>query len=191
MTKNENSVLSIVGIGGTLRPGSSTEKAVNCVLQHAQALGAETRSFAGTALAFPYYDPTDEDREEKITDFLQAIKNANAVIIASPAYHGGISGLVKNAIDYLQDLAADENVYLENKAVGCIGTGYGWQGANATLQALRMVSHSLRGWVTPLGIALNSAENHFDENGRCHTDTVDNQFCIMARELVDFASRDR
>jgi FMN reductase len=188
MKSTDNIRISIVGIGGTLRPSSSTEKAVNCVLKHAESRGANISLFAGPSLDFPFYDPRISERSEMITDYQQAVRNADALVIASPAYHGGISGLVKNAIDYLEDMAKDPDVYLENKAVACIGTGYGWQGANSTLQALRMVVRSLRGWVSPLGIALNTAENHFADDGSCHTEAVDNQFQIMAQELIDFVS---
>jgi len=56
--------------------------------------------------------------------------------------------------------------------VGCIATAAGWLGAVNTLGALRDIVHALRGWPTPLGAAINSAENVFDEEGTCKVPRV-------------------
>ncbi|MGD9662538.1 MAG: NADPH-dependent FMN reductase [Porticoccaceae bacterium] len=178
----------IVGIGGTLRAGSSTERAVQGVLRHAQAAGAKTIMYSGPAVNFPMYAPENPERSPEALQYIEDIRNADAVIFGSPGYHGGISGLIKNAIDYTEDMSKDTNVYLAGKAVGCVATGFGWQGANSALHALRLVVHALRGWVTPLGIALNTKEKLFDENGNCLRDDVDGQLKIMAAELIEFAS---
>ena len=48
---------SIIGIGGTVRPSSSTETALACSLRRAEALGARTRIFGGEFLAkLPLFD---------------------------------------------------------------------------------------------------------------------------------------
>ena len=50
----------IVGVGGTLRPGSSSETALQLALDAARRNGAETVSFAAKDLQLPYYDrPAD------------------------------------------------------------------------------------------------------------------------------------
>ena len=113
------------------------------------------------------------------------IEALRAVVIGSPGYHGRISGLVKNALDYTEDMAGDSNPYFTNKSVGCIATGAGWQGANSTLHALRSVVHALRGWPTPLGIALNSKEALFDANGLAIHGEVDAQLKVMAAQLLE------
>ena len=42
------------------------------------------------------------------------------MIVATPGYHGGLSGLVKNALDYIEDLANDDRPYLEGRVVGTV-----------------------------------------------------------------------
>ena len=81
-------------------------------------------------------------------------------------------------------------VYLDGMAVGCVGTGAGWQGANATLTALRSVTHALRAWPTPIGIAINTAEPPFDNDGRCLSPALLAQADAMARQILAFANRD-
>jgi hypothetical protein len=46
---------------------------------------------------------------------------------------GGISGLVKNALDYVEDLRDHELPYLDGRAVGCIGCAYRRQATTTTL----------------------------------------------------------
>jgi len=176
----------IVGIGGTTRPGSSTESALRVALRHAETLGAETRLFGGEALAaLEGYSPEQASRSEGQRAIVEAVRKADAVIFASPGYHGGVSGLVKNAIDLLEDLRADQRVYLDGMPVGCIVTAAGWQGCNTTLGAMRSIVHALRGWPTPLGVTLNTAGvKLFDATGECTDEQVAASLRMLAEQVV-------
>jgi len=176
----------IVGIGGTTRPGSSTESALRVALRHAETLGAETLLFGGEALAaLEGYSPEQTSRSEGQRAIVEAVRRADAVIFASPGYHGGVSGLVKNAIDLLEDLRADSRVYLDGMPVGCIVTAAGWQGCNTTLGAMRSIVHALRGWPTPLGVTLNTAGvKLFDANGDCSDEQVAASLRVLAEQVV-------
>jgi len=178
----------IVGIGGTTRPGSSTESALRAALQYAEALGAETQLFGGEALStLDVYSPEQRERSPAQRAIVDAVRRADAVILASPGYHGGVSGLVKNAIDLLEDLRADERVYLDGMPVGCIVTAAGWQGCNTTLGAMRSIVHALRGWPTPLGVGINSTTKCFAPDGTCLDEAVAGQLRMMAGQVVQFA----
>ncbi len=175
----------VVALSGTLRGGSSTEAAMRRVLHHAEKLGAETRLFAGEQLDLPLYTPGNVSDDPRVLRLVEALRAADAIILGSPGYHGGISGAVKNAIDYTEELARDPSPYFAGKPVGCVAAGSGWQGCNATLVALRGVVHALRGWPTPLGIAINTIGGPFDPEGNCAPE-LDNSFAIVARELLGF-----
>ena len=97
--------MKIVGIGGTLRDGSSTERLVAAVLEACASMGAQTQMFGGSALkALPLFNPESAERTVGERALVDAVRAADAVVIGSPGYHGGVSGLVKNAIDLLEDL---------------------------------------------------------------------------------------
>jgi FMN reductase len=108
------------------------------------------------------------------------------VIIASPGYHGGPSGVVKNALDYLEELRADERPYLDGRAVGVIVCAAGWQATTTTLISLRSMVHALRGWPTPLGVAINSIEAPCDPDG-VYREPVRTQLEILGRQVTEFA----
>jgi FMN reductase len=176
----------IVGIGGTARPNSSSELAVRVALQAAETAGAETVMFDGPALLLPLYDPTDSTRTEGAMRLVSALRSAHGIIIGSPGYHGSMSGLIKNALDYTEDMRDDDASYFDGRAVGCIATAAGWQATGTTLSAMRSVVHALRGWNTPLGVAINSAQKVF-EAGVCVDEAVARSLTVMAHQVVEFA----
>ncbi|QRG04651.1 NAD(P)H-dependent oxidoreductase [Xanthobacter dioxanivorans] len=180
----------IMGIGGTLRINSSTELAVRRVLKHASDLGAKTEMFAGADLAFPFYDPSAA-LPAAASPLISALRRADAVVIGSPGYHGSVSGLIKNALDYVEATAGDALPYFTGRPVACLATGAGWQGANTTLGVLRSIVHALRGWPTPLGAALNSQVKLFTVEGECLLPEVDSQLQIMAGQLMEFQGAPR
>lgn len=180
----------IVGIGGTTKAGSSTEKALLACLAAAARLGAKTQVIPGTQLAtLPLYSPEETARSVQQREFVATVRDADGLILATPAYHAGMSGLLKNAIDLLEDLREAPRPYLDGRAVGCIVTAYGWQGAGTTLTSVRTIVHALRGWPTPLGITLNTAEPLFDAAGSCLDQRAQTQFELLAAQVVGFARR--
>ena len=176
----------IVGIGGTTRDGSTSEQALVIALKAAQAAGAETEMFAGKDLQLPMYDPDPGSMTEAAKNLVASLRRADGVIFASPCYHGGVSGLIKNAIDYIEEMRADDRVYLDGRAVGAIGCGYGFQGPGMVLAQLRQMTHALRGWPVPLGVGVNAAVVKFKDGG-CSEPAIAKQIEIMAGQVVEFA----
>ena len=177
----------VVGLGGTVRPGSSSEKALIKALATAEAAGARTELFGGAFLAgLPIYNPHDPFDGPEMGRFLAEISAADGVIVSTPGYHGSISGLVKNALDSLEGLRDDARPYFDGRAVGCIVSAGGAQAAGSTLATLRSIIHALRGWPTPLGVGVNSFVVKF-KNGECEDAGVAKQIEVMAQQVVEFA----
>jgi FMN reductase len=177
----------IVGIGGTTNPGSSTERALALALEAARGAGASVRMFDGPGLAaLPHYTPGAAAASEVARDLVAAVRAADGLIIASPGYHGSVSGLVKNAIDYFEETAKDARVYLDGLPVGLIVTAYGWQATGSTLGTLRSIVHALRGWPTPLGAAIK-AHNGLFADGSCTDPSAVAQLDLVGRQVCEFA----
>jgi FMN reductase len=181
----------IVGLGGTLRANSSTERALRHCLAAVERQGGRTRLFAAEELDLPMYAPHELERTPRALELVKALRDADAVVVGSPGYHGAVSGLVKNALDYIEDLREDPRVYLDNTPWGCISCAYGWQAAVGTLTQLRSIGHALRAWPTPLGVAINSADAVWAPSGEL-ADTaqgraVADQLELLASQLLAFA----
>ena len=161
------------------------------VLDAAERAGARTLLVSGPALQLPMYQPENPDRCAAARELVTQLALADGIVIGSPGYHGSISGLVKNALDYAEDLRGDQRPYFSGRAVGCIATAGGWPGAVNTLGALREIVHALRGWPTPLGAAINSSEPVFDEIGLCVEPRVSKILDLIAEEILGFAQQAR
>ena len=178
----------IVGLGGTIRAGSSTERALTCALRHAETLGAETRLLGGEFLGgLPIFDPRPSEPTAAQLELAEAMRGADGVIVASPGYHGSISGVIKNALDTLEMTSRDAQPYLAGRPVGTIITAAGAQAGGTTLMALRAIIHALRGWPTPFGAALNAGADLFDETGACRDEKDSWQLVTVAEQVVEFA----
>jgi len=178
----------IVGIGGTARPNSTSERAVVEALRSAERLGAETRLFDGVFVSgLPLYVPDRKERTEPERDYIETMRRCDGVIVGTPGYHGSLSGPVKNILDLLEDTARDERPYLEGRAFGCVVTAYGWQACGTTLVALRMIAHALRAWPTPFGAALNASTPLFETDGTCIDAKIERQLAVVASQVVEFA----
>ena len=89
----------IVGLGGTTREGSSTEKALSLALRAAASQGADTLLLCGSDIDLPAYVP-GATSNTKANRIMAELGRADGIILGTPGYHGGLSGLVKNALDY-------------------------------------------------------------------------------------------
>lgn len=176
--------IRIVAIGGTVAPGSTTEQTLQVAAAKARGQGAEVTVFGGEYLAgLPHYRSAAHGSSDG-AELVEAVRRADGVLIASPGYHGTISGLVKNALDYLEDLAKDERPYLDGRAVGLIATAYGDQATMSTIQTLRSIVHALRGWPTPMGATVRTYPGLFSAAGECLDDRARMQLELVGEHVV-------
>jgi len=182
-------MISIVAIGGTVRSNSSTHCALQCAVAATRATGAEVMVFDGDyLLTLPFYGGPGHGAGDG-AGLVEAVRRADGVILATPGYHGTMSGLVKNAIDYFEDLAGDERPYLHGRAVGLIATAYGHQAAMSSLLSLRTIVHALRGWPTPFGAAVRTANGLFDKAGTCGDPVIAAQLALVGQQVALGAQR--
>jgi FMN reductase len=173
----------VVAIGGSARPGSTTEQLLRMVAAGIGP-GAQVTFCCGPDLLLPPYAPGR--LVSPAARLVAAVQEADAVLIGSPGYHGSMSGSVKNVLDYLESLSVGEPAYLDGKVVGCVATAAGWQAAVNTLGALRQVAQALRGWCTPYGIAVNVADGYLDAAGALRADRLAPQVDILAAQIRQF-----
>ncbi len=183
----------IVGLGGSLRAGSASLVALRAALDAAQAAGAETRLLDLRELALPLYRPDLAAPADygtrvapRIEHLLAVSRWADGFIWASPAYHGSMSGALKNALDYLEFLRRDDPPYLHGRVVGLVGVGSGAIGAINVLTQLTHVAHALRASVVPLAVPITGAGRAI-RDGAVIDAAIARRLDGMARELVALA----
>lgn len=177
----------IVGLGGTTRPHSTSETALRACLREAERLGARTQLFGAEALDLPMYGSAASATDAKAKRLVNALREADGLVLSTPAYHGSLSGLLKNALDYAEELRSDERPYLDMRAVGIVVCAFGPQAIGTTLVTIRSIVHALRGWPTPLGVGVNTSAATFDDKGVSSAPEVNAQLAMLARQVTDFA----
>jgi FMN reductase len=177
----------IVGIGGSTRVSSLTDRLLRYALDRATAGGARTVHFDGPFLATLPVFSLDTATSAPVDLLVRTVAAADGLVVASPGYHGGVSGLVKNGLDHLEALSEDARPYLHGRAVGLIVTAAGWQAVGTTLVSLRSTVHALRGWPTPFAVTVNSARPVYDDAGRLD-EQVAAALRLVADQVVDFAA---
>jgi FMN reductase len=175
----------IVGVGGTLRHNSRSQRALQVALEFAEAEGAETEMLSLYELDLPmfYPDKAKNDYGENVQRLLTALRRADGVLFSTGAYHGILAGVTKNMLDFVELMHEDEIPFLYNRAVGLIATAGGAMADVYTIDSLIHTIHALRGIVVPLTVPIPSAGKVFKE-GAIVDESVVKKLQQFAHETV-------
>ena len=179
----------VVGIGGTLRWGSSSLGALRRALEAAEEAGAQIELLDLRELKLPMYEPGRPlgDYGPEVREFVEAARGADALIISTAAYHGTLAGVTKNALDFTQFLARDERPYLEGRVVGLISTAGGERAAASTTDAMVHVVHALRAIVAPSMVTISGAWRNSDGEGNITDEAYGKRLERLGRLVVEMA----
>ncbi len=175
---------TIVGLSGSLRPGSYTRKAVRIALEGAKEAGADVRllDLRDYDLPFSSGNPKDRNYPPGVYKLRQDIQGADGLILGSPEYHGGMSGILKNAIDLMGFKE------FEGKMIGLVGVSGGLMGATNALVSLRTVGRALHAWVIPDQVSIPQAWRKFDSDGEINDETIRKRLMRLGQELTHYSS---
>lgn len=181
----------VVGIGGTLRDGSTGLRALERALLAAEEAGATTELLDLRELDPPMYQPGRplEEYGENVRRLVEAMRAADAMLWSTAAYHGTLAGVTKNALDFAQFLARDEKPYLQDKVVGLIATAGGNMAAVNAINAMTNVVHALRGVAAPLSVPVAQSWKAFDEEGGISDEEVAGRLESLGRLVVEMATK--
>lgn len=172
-------MVKIVGLAGSLRPGSYSQMALADVASRVEALGAEVEILDLRSLRLPFCDGGDAYPDYPDVERLkQAVLNADGIILVTPEYHGSISGVLKNALDLM---GFEE---FSGKVTGLISVLGGQSNSNA-LNDMRTIMRWIHAWTIPEQVAIGQAWKAFDETGRLIDESLSERLNAFAQSLVD------
>jgi len=172
-------MIKIVGINGSLRPGSYSAMALEVAISRVQGLGVETEIIDLRKLSLPFCNGGDDYSDyPDVAKMQQTVKSAAGLILATPEYHGSVSGVMKNALDLM---SFEE---LSGKVAGLISVLGGQSNSNA-LNDLRIILRWVHAWVIPEQIGLGQAWKVFNEEGKILDEKLSQRFDAFAESLVD------
>lgn len=172
-------MVRVVGIGGSLRTDSYTYQALQVAADRLKALGADVEILDLRSMQLPFCDGGDDYSDYPDVDRLQkTVQAADALVVATPEYHGSVSGVIKNALDLM---SFDQ---LSDKVVGLISILGGQSNSNA-LNDLRLIMRWVHAWVIPEQIAVGQAWKTFSADGKLQDETLSKRFDDFAQSLVE------
>ena len=175
--------LVVTGICGSLRDGSYTRIALKIALQGAEESGATTKliDLRNYDLAFCDGRFNDETYPEDVSKLKEEVGESHGIILGTPEYHSGYSGVLKNALDLM---GFDE---FGGKMVGLLGVAGGSMGATNALNGLRTIGRSLHAWVIPDQVSIPQAGTIFDESGNIKDDKLNERIKDLGKQVTKFA----
>jgi FMN reductase len=174
-----HSPIKIVGIGGSLRPQSYSQHLLSLTGDRLQALGADVEILDLRQLNLPFCNGEKEYSDYPDVEKLrQMVQQADGLVLSTPEYHGGASGVLKNALDLM---SFDQ---LSGKVTGLISVLGGSANSNA-LNELRVVMRWVHAWVIPEQVAVGQAWRAFAADGKLLDKDLSERLDRFATSLID------
>ena len=154
--------MRILGISGSLRRGSHNRRLLRAA-GDALPPGAVLVEWEGLAGLPAFDEDLEASPPEPVQDFLDAIEDADALLIATPEYNASIPGALKNAIDWASRPFPD-NV-LKEKPAAVIGASTGLFGAVWAQAEVRKALKASGAHVLESELPVGLADGAFDGDG--------------------------
>ena len=155
----------ILGISGSLREGSYNRALLRAAAELAPSNGIELTELDLSPIPFYHGDVEAAGDPDAVVDMRRAVHGADALLLATPEYNRGTSGVLKNALDWLSRPALAS--VLRWKPVGVIGASSGRGGTRRAQQQVRDALHYPGAHVLEEPeVAVTLAWEHFDADGR-------------------------
>jgi len=157
----------LLTISGSLRKGSYNRM---LLAQAAEAFGS-AEVIEGN-LDLPLYNGDLEEAEgvpEKVQHLVQQIRDADAIVVGSPEYNKGITGVLKNALDWVSRVPGSA---FKDKPTVVISASAGRTGGEtAQFMTLSCLTQHQARLIPGTAVLIAGAMNAFDEDGRLTDDT--------------------
>jgi NAD(P)H-dependent FMN reductase len=183
MTHASSPAIQVAGICGSLRVGSFTRMALQMALAGAHEAGARTRLIDLREYHLIFCDGKEDESgyPKDVFKLRDDVRAAQGIILATPEYHGGYSGVLKNALDLM---GFEE---FEGKMLGLVGVSGGSMGAFGALNNLRAVGRALHAWVIPEQASVPEAWKVFDAAGSLTDHALEKRLKEVGRQVARFA----
>lgn len=170
--------IQILVLCGSLRKASVTHLALEAAARGIVEAGGVAVWADEWINRLPFCSETSGE-DPAVRAFKAQAAEADGFLIGSPEYHGSLSGLLKNALDFLY---LDET---EDKWAALVGTAGGRQGASSTLNAMRLIARAVRLWVLHDQVSIGSAHKLVDEAGTFTDAEIEGRLHGLGVKLVE------
>src|ERR687885_1781587 len=186
MSTQMETKLKFLGFAGSLRVGSYNKAllraATNLLPQNATL---EIFDLNGIP---PFNQDLEMDMPEKVKEFKSKIREADAILIATPEYNYSVPGVLKNAIDWASRPYGDNS--FDGKPVALMSASPGMLGGVRAQYHLRQSFVYLNMYpVNGPDVIVNFAQQKFDDKGNLVDQNTMKFLGQLLRNLVSWTRR--
>jgi len=169
--------VKIMGICGSYDLDSANGRLLEIFMTHCRDLGAETSIWDNSACHLPLVGEEGCWSDSNVEDFQAKATSMDAFVLSSPEYHGTMSGVMKNNLDWLY------SKHTSGKLFALMST-LGGQSSNNTLNHMRIAARWIHGWVIPEQVAVPNVKNAFNDDGEIIDEGINERIKVMAESLI-------
>jgi chromate reductase len=163
--------VNILALAGSTREGSFNKRLLSIAISSAEDAGAQVTRVELKDLALPLYDgdlEAEHGLPAKAKELKRMMVAHDGLLFASPEYNSAVSGVLKNAIDWVSRPEPGEPslVAFTGKVAAIMSASPGALGGLRGLFALRQILSNIGVLVLPDQIAINRAAEAFDDSGK-------------------------
>jgi NAD(P)H-dependent FMN reductase len=161
----------ILAFAGSTRTDSFNKKLVHLAALGAEAAGADVTLIDLRDYPLAFYDGDNETRDgvpPNAGKLKQLFLDHDGLLIASPEYNSGLSGVLKNTLDWVSRPATDTEKPLAcftGKVAAILSASPGGLGGMRGLVQLRSILGNIQVLVLPDQISIAEAHNAFHPDG--------------------------
>jgi NAD(P)H-dependent FMN reductase len=174
----EGSLTRILGVAGSPRENSNSTRILSTLLGiAANRFSADVHLLNLRETKLPFYSPTLSPADmfyKNVKTISKEVEWADAFILASPDYHGSMSGTMKNFLDHFWEEFA-------GKTFGYLCTSH--EKGLTVMDQMRTAVRQCYGWSMPYGVSVNSGQD-FNASGEIVNSQLSNRLNMLARDLV-------
>ena len=180
--------MRVLGISGSLRQGSHNTALLRVAGERLPA-GVELEIFEGLADVPPYNEDDDVGTgPAAVASIREAIRDADAVLVATPEYNHSIPGQLKNVLDWVSRPAGQSA--MRDKPVAVIGSSTGMFGAVWAQAEARKVATAMGGRVIDAELPVAHAHQRITADGEIGLDPeLAERLDEILAELIDSAEQ--
>lgn len=184
----------ILALAGSTRRESFNQKLLQVGVAAAREAGADVTVVNLRDDPLPLFDQDDE-AERGMPPAAERLKQLflahNGLLIASPEYNSSISGVLKNALDWVSRSAPGEPMKAAflGKTAAIMAASPGGLGGLRGLVHLRDILGNIGVLVLPSEVAVPEAHKVFDANGSLTDERKRESVASLSRTLVDTIRR--
>ena len=185
-TIHQEGTVNVLGVAGSMRQESYSTRALKMVLEEAKKYNAESYMLELRKINLPLYDPSEITPDEFSSNnnnlvlerITTSLRWADVFVLASPDYHGSMSGGMKNFLDYFWEVFA-------GKTFGYIVASH--EKGLTVADQMRTAVRQCYGWSMPYNISING-EKDFDSKGNLVNSALAKRIKMLARDLVTYGT---